>query len=327
MPLQGNIESFEVSEIFQLIAHQRKTGTLEIQTKDGLAQVRFQHGSLIEAWPDKRSPAEYIGSLLVRSALITPAQLEHALDVQRQSLRRLGDILLRSGALRVSEFQEVLTNQHRETAFRLLALKRGNFRFVPGSVEIEEGVSVPMDVGEILLEGFRQVDEWPSLLECIPSEKQVFGRVSEAPSADELTQAESRLFMLVDGTLTVREMVDRARLGAFQGWEALAGLFQRGLIQPLGTARRARTERKPARPSRLPDLAVAVVLAVLTGALVVLFAPQRNQAPSLLVKGLRQARTEARELAQRGTEWGNREPRRWPGSAPAQDAADSLTSQ
>ncbi len=316
MPLQGNIESFGISEIFQLISHQGKTGTLEIQTGEGLARLRFLEGSLLEAWPDKRTPAEYIGSLLVRTGLVTPAQLDHALDVQRQSLRRLGDILLRMGALRIADFQDVLALQHRETAYRLLRLKRGSFRFVPGPVDPEEGVSVPMDVGELLMEGFRQLDEWPNLLESVPSEKQVYGRVQEAGVETDLNRAESRVFQLLDGTLTVREVVDRARLGEFCGWEALASLHGKGLIRPLGAARRARAEPKPARPSRLPDLLVAATLGALALALGGLFAGQGASGLTRVRQAIEISREEAARVAERGRLWGREEPVRWPGEAP-----------
>lgn len=303
MPLQGNIESFGISEIFQLISQQGKTGTLEIQTPHGLARLRFLEGNLLEAWPDKRTPAEYIGSLLVRSGLVTAAQLAQALDAQRQSLRRLGDILLRMGVVRIADFQGVLALQHRETAYRLLQLRRGSFRFVPGSVEPEDGVSVPMDVGELLMEGFRQLDEWPKLLERVPSEKQVYGRMAETPEATDLNRAQSRAYQLVDGTLTVREVVDRARLGEFVGWEALAQLCEKGLITPLGAARHARVEPKPARPSRVPDALAALGLAALTAALLFLFAGQGLDTVRRLAQAARQAGAEANAVAERGRRW------------------------
>lgn len=303
MPLQGNIETFGISEIFQLISQQGKTGTLEIQTPQGLARLRFLDGNLLEAWPDKRTPAEYIGSLLVRSGLVTAAQLAQALDAQRQSLRRLGDILVRMGVVRVADFQGVLALQHRETAYRLLQLRRGSFRFVPGPVEPEEGVSVPMDVGELLMEGFRQIDEWPKLLERVPSEKQVYGRVAETPEATHLDRAQSRVYQLVDGTRTVREVVDRARLGEFVGWEALAHLCEKGLVTPLGAARHARAEPKPARPSRVPDALAALGLAVLAAALVFLFAGQGADTARRLAQAARQARAEASAVAERGRQW------------------------
>ncbi|MEW6488232.1 MAG: DUF4388 domain-containing protein [Thermodesulfobacteriota bacterium] len=303
MPLQGNIESFGISEIFQLISQQGKTGTLEIQTPHGLARLRFLEGNLLEAWPDKRTPAEYIGSLLVRSGLVTAAQLAQALDAQRQSLRRLGDILLRMGVVRIADFQGVLALQHRETAYRLLQLRRGSFRFVPGPVEPEEGVSVPMDVGELLMEGFRQLDEWPKLLERVPSEKQVYGRVAETPEATDLGRAQSRVYQLVDGTLTVREVVDRARLGEFVGWEALAHLCEKGLITPLGAARYARVEPKPARLSRVPDALAALGLAALAAALLFLFAGQGVDTVRRLARAARQAGAEAGAVVERGRRW------------------------
>ena len=89
MALQGTIESFGISEIFQLIDHQGKSGTLKIHTSDGVARIRFLDGRLVEAWPDKRSPAEMIGSRLVRSGLVTSVQLGHALEQQRQNLSQL----------------------------------------------------------------------------------------------------------------------------------------------------------------------------------------------------------------------------------------------
>lgn len=312
MPLQGNIESFGVSEILQLISQQAKTGTLEIQTGDGLARLRFLEGSLLEAWPDKRTPAEYIGVLLVRSGLITPAQLDHALGVQRRSLRRLGDILVRGGVLRVEDFQAVLALQHRETAYRLLRVRRGSFRFRPGSVEPEEGVSVPMDVGELLMEGFRQMDEMPKLLERVPSERWVYGRAPAPPEDPNLNFQERIVFHLVDGTLCVREVVDRARLGELAGWKALASLSEKGLIEPLGSSRRARIHPKVGRPSRVPDVLVALGLSMLGLGLLALFAGQGLQACRQLAGTLAEGRVEAVRAAERGRTWAERTLPRWP---------------
>lgn len=313
MPLQGNVESFGISEIFQLISHQGKTGTLEIQTGNGAAKLRFLEGNLVEAWPDKRSPAELIGSRLIRAGLITPAQLGHALESQRQNLRRLGDILIRMGALRISEFQGLLALQHRETVYGLLRLKRGEFQFKPGHVEIEEGVSVPMDVGSLLMEGFRQIDEWPSVTEKIPSENKIYIQVEgEEPQAVPLSAEESRVLALVDGSATVREVVDRACLGEFGGWQALAGLFDRGLITPARATRKARPEPKRLVPGRAADRLVGVLLLALTVALVAFHLSR----PSPGLEGLRTARrgalSEARSIQARVDAWDARSPAHWP---------------
>ncbi len=261
MSLTGNLETFSLSEVLQLISHQGKTGVLEIETGQGTARLRFLEGRLVEAWPDRRSPAELIGALLIRAGVITPTQLAHALERQRRSLRRLGDILVSMGVLRLKDFQEILALQHRETVYQLLTLKRGRFRFKDEPVELEEGTSVPMDVGELLMEGFRQIDEWPRVREKIPSDRVVMGRVAGVPVPADLTEEERRVLGLVDGVTTVQEVADRARLGRFRGMEILADLYDRGLIQPVGSGRARRAEPvRPAPKGRWMDVAAAALL-------------------------------------------------------------------
>ncbi len=269
--LTGNLETFSLSEVLQLIAHQGKTGVLEIETGQGTARLRFLEGRLVEAWPDRRSPAELIGALLIRAGVITPTQLAHALERQRRSLKRLGDILVSMGVLRLRDFQEILALQHRETVYQLLTLKRGRFRFKDEPVELEEGAGVPMDVGELLMEGFRQIDEWPRVRERIPSDRVVMGRVAGAPVPADLTDEERRVLGLVDGVATVQEVADRARLGRFRGLEILADLYDRGLVQPVGAGRVRRTEPvRPAPKGRWLDAAVAGLLLLAAAGMVLL---------------------------------------------------------
>jgi hypothetical protein len=306
VPLQGTIESFGIAEIFQLVSQQGKTGVLEIHTGDGMAKLRFREGKLAEAWPDKRSPGEQIGEMLIRAGLISPMQLNQALDRQRESLRKVGDLLIQMGAVRAADFQAILALQHRETVYRLLRLKRGRFVFLPQSVELEEGVSALMDTGMLLMEGFRQIDEWPKLLEKIPSEKQIYTRVPDVLPSEDLSAEESRVLNFVDGTATVREIMDRSRLGRFCACEALAGLYDRGLITPSGAVRRLRTRSKPVRVTRSADLAVALVLTCLAVLLLALRIGVWSRLPGELGTALGQGQVEAKLVSHRAEDWQDR---------------------
>lgn len=308
MALQGTIESFGISEIFQLIEHQGKSGTLLIHAGDGVSKIRFLDGRLIEAWLDKRSPAELIGNRLIRAGLVTPVQLGHALEQQSQNLRRLGDILTRMGAIRIADFQAVLAVQHRETVYRLLRLKRGRFEFVPELVELEEGVSLPMDVGGVLMEGFRQMDEWPDLLKKIPSENSVYARVEGAAVPTSLADLEAKVLGLVDGVHTVREVVDLARVGDFCGWEALVGLFDRGLVTPVGAVRRTKPAVRPVRGGRGVDWLAGAVLLAAAVALVAPFAAPRVEPLGSLSDTLQQSREVVTGVETRARVWAEREP-------------------
>jgi hypothetical protein len=323
--LQGTLESFGISEIFQLVSQQGKTGTLEIDSGEGVARIRFLEGRLLEAWPDKRSPTELIGTLLVRAGLITPPQLDHALTVQRESLRPLGDILIRLGALRLAEFQEVLTLQHRDTVYRLLRLRRGSFFFRTEPVEVDEGVSAPMDVGSLLMEGFRQLDEWPKLLERVPGEGRVCLR-TEASMPSGLSREESRVLGLVDGAATVRQIVDRSRLGEFVAREALSRLLADELVVPAEVVRQAApvtgsTRRWAAGPAL--DALLSLVLLVAT--LLSLAVTGSGGQVLRLTTAVSAARAEAHALQERARAWSRAEPQVWPSAArrraPAQPEA------
>ena len=100
MALEGTLASFGIAEIFQLIGTQAKTGTLEIETDNAVARIRFVNGPVLDAVPGEMDSAHAIGEMLVRSGLVTPRQLDYALGVQKRSLRRIGDILIRMGAIR-----------------------------------------------------------------------------------------------------------------------------------------------------------------------------------------------------------------------------------
>jgi hypothetical protein len=303
VPLEGTIETFGIGEIFELVSHQRKTGLLEINTGKGVAELSFRQGMLVEAWPDKRNSGALIGSMLIRADLISPVQLGYALDRQRDNLRRIGDILIRMGAIRVSEFQEILSLQQRETVYRLMRLKRGRFRFVPRAVEVEEGVSIPMDVGMLLMEGFRQIDEWPNLLKRIPSEKLIYSRAPNVSQPEDLNSEQSRVLALIDGTCSVREIVNRSRLGEFCAWNALADLFERGLITRSGAVWRVPPQRDTPRMRRVADTAFALLLLSSAAVLLALGVDSGRDSYSALGTALREARAEAKQSARRAGEW------------------------
>ncbi len=275
MALEGSLESFGIGEIFQLIATQNKTGVLEIETTGKPARIRFVKGQMLDAFPGAHDPGRVIGNMLVSSALVTQRQLDYALGVQKRSLRRIGDILIRMGAVRTNEFQELLARQRREMAYSLLRLTRGKYIFYTEEVEFEDGVDTLMNVDALLMEGSRQIDEWPSILKRIPSDGRIYKR-TQATIVSELTEEETIVLDLVDGVRTVKEILDRSRLGEFHAWSAMSNIYDDGLIA-MGEkkpkkklSKKAVIKKTKTSPVFLDSL---VAVAVFVGALVLLFMP------------------------------------------------------
>jgi hypothetical protein len=125
---------------------------------------------------------------------------------------------------------------------------------------------------QILMDGLRMVDEWRAMDEAVTCETTVFQRVgrfetyreaSREDSPEELALAE-KLFLLIDGRLTTRRIIDLSRLGTFEGSRILSRLREAGVIEPidaevLATTHKRRRTRESA-PTRVGlDLAAAVL--------------------------------------------------------------------
>ena len=59
--------------------------------------------------------------------------------------------------------------QTTETLYRLFHWKSGTYEFEPGGVECDTETVTPLRAESVLMEGFRQVDEWPIVRKRIPS--------------------------------------------------------------------------------------------------------------------------------------------------------------
>ena len=72
---------------------------------------------------------DLIGTMLVRAELITEQQLEHALETQRRTLKRLGDVLVSGPRSTREKFAQMVQLQTTETLYRLFTWKSGTYEF------------------------------------------------------------------------------------------------------------------------------------------------------------------------------------------------------
>src|SRR3954470_24093672 len=97
MALKGTLKDFGIADIFQLIGHQSKTGELILRNDSNEVRIKFKDGNVIKAESTMRERKDLLGSMLVRSEVLTQQQLDQALDAQRRTLKRLGDVLVEFG--------------------------------------------------------------------------------------------------------------------------------------------------------------------------------------------------------------------------------------
>jgi hypothetical protein len=262
MALTGTLKDFGIAEILQLIGQQAKSGVLHLANRSDEIHVLVSSGNVVSAEYAGRKSREKLGAMLVRAGLITQAQLQVALDVQKRTLRRLGDILVELGMVTKEELKEMTALQTTETVYRLFHWKSGTYEFEPGEVEFDRETVTPLRCESILMEGFRQVDEWPMIKRKIGSTQMVFERVKElglersraawsrpGPAAEEprrgddeasaLGRNEWRVYELAVPGRTVERIADLSRLGEFEACKALFNLVNLGVLRAIAPTRRS----------------------------------------------------------------------------------------
>lgn len=267
MALKGTLKDFGIAEILQLIGQQAKSGVLHLQSRDDEIHITMADGNVVRAESAGRKARDKLGGLLVRAALITPQELEYALDIQKRTLRRLGDILVELGNVSVADLREMTALQTTETVYKLFHWKSGTYAFEPGEVEWDPETVTPQRAESVLMEGFRQVDEWPLVRKKISSLAMTFERLRALEPerklplrADELDAAlgaldgqdsldgldgdaggradlalgrnERRAYELATEGRPVAVIVDLSRLGEFETCKALQNLVNLGYLGP-----------------------------------------------------------------------------------------------
>jgi len=242
--LHGNLVDFGITEVFQLIGQQRKTGVLELSRGDESVQFLFDRGAVVSAAPLGTRPYAALGEMLVRCGQLTRERVDELYqecDAGAQVLPRLAvarDWITQS---EICEIEDLLT---RETFFAVLRWTDGSFRFGARDVEHPRRFGDLLGAEQILMDGLRMMDEWQSFSELVPSEDLVFRRSGgleaycsrlESASGPLRSQAE-RVFALVDGRLAVRRIIDLSRLGTFDATRILAGLRAADAIDPVEEA-------------------------------------------------------------------------------------------
>jgi hypothetical protein len=273
--LKGTLKDFGIAEILQLIGQQAKSGVLHLETKGEEVHVRMSDGCVVSAeWAGRRQ-RDRLGAMLVRAELVSQADLEQVLEGQRRSLRRLGDLLVERKLVSRESLRTITALQTTDTLYRLFAWKSGTYEFEPGLVQWDRETVTPLGAEAVLMEGFRQLDEWPLVRAKIPSPAATFRRVGGDPGAEALGEGERRVLELIAPDRDVDKIAALAFMGEFDVSKALLTLVNLGLIEvvpparPSGVGAYARSWRKLLR-ERAGRLVATLALAALLGTLALL---------------------------------------------------------
>jgi len=232
MSLEGNAGDFGLSEIFQLISIQKKSGMLSITGRQKMA-VFFEDGMVISTRDRREKTYDPLREYLIRYGFISAAEMKTLQQIQTGSGMDLTDILLSERYFSEEELRQIFTDQMYETIQEILSWPKSYFRFISG-VNVLTGVRsfAAIKVEGLLMESMRRIDEFPEILRIFPREETIVARLPiEDRETPKLERAEEIVYELLAERRSVGELVSSARMTRFCTYEALKNLLEKGLLE------------------------------------------------------------------------------------------------
>ena len=236
MAIQGPLRELGIHDVFQLLDLGRKTGTLRISStlRQNEGTIWFHEAAVVAA--AIRSNPHPLGTALVRAGKIREEDLAHARGLQEQGdRRRLGELLVATGALRERELRQQVRLHIEDVVFTMLGWSEGYFVFEEcPSDDIPRETDLRISVEHLLLEGARRIDEWSRIQARIPHlgvVPRLAPPVSEEPGSLSLTPFEWRVLAASDGERDVQAIALALGQPDFDVARALFGLSSAGVIQ------------------------------------------------------------------------------------------------
>lgn len=169
MALEGSLRDFDLFSLFNMIKTQGKSGTLVLSRGQEFVKVFFDQGDIVGCDSNQVRVEERIGAMLVRLRRLSGEELAAMVQRQRQTLKRLGVLLLESGRITPQDLQDALFNQAMSIIYRTFRWVEGDYRFdsiLPLDLDRENFPAIPVDT--VLMEAARIMDEWPEVQRRLP---------------------------------------------------------------------------------------------------------------------------------------------------------------
>jgi hypothetical protein len=169
MALEGSLRDFDLFSLFNMIKTQGKSGTLVLSRGQEFVKIFFDQGDIVGCDSNQVRMEDRVGAMLVRLGRLSGDELLAMIQKQRQTLKRMGTLLLESGKVTAQDLQDALFNQAMSIIYRTFRWIEGDYRFdsmLPPELDRENFPPIPVDT--VLMEAARIMDEWPEVQRRLP---------------------------------------------------------------------------------------------------------------------------------------------------------------
>ena len=231
MPLAGSLETFNIANLLQFLSVEQKTGVLQISGSGKTAKIFIQSGLIVYA---TSSQQEFrLGHFLRSREVISEEELQECLQLAEERNQQLGRVLVEQGYISRSSLKDFLSLQAEEILYDLFLWEAGDFEYTDIPIDVTGKLFIPLNPMGIIMEASRRIDEWSIIKRKIPSEELIF-KISEKigyTKKNKLTKNERRILSLMDGSRTVKQVINDSDYVEFATYKIIYSLKMSGFIE------------------------------------------------------------------------------------------------
>jgi len=230
MAISGNLKTFYLSSLLQLLSNDKKTGILELTDGHDIVQVYLREGTIINAFGSSR--VDRLTNYLRSEGIITEEQLQKCMKISAHTEKKIGMVLVEQGFLSPEQLEILLHRQIEQTLFSLFLWDQGEFQYRDQNFDLSGQIITSFDTMQVVLEASRRVDEISELKKRVPPDHDVLTINPNCSNKQKtkLNTVERAVLSLVNAKRTVKRVIADSGYDELKVYKTLFSLVTSGLI-------------------------------------------------------------------------------------------------
>lgn len=239
MALKGDLNNVNLGDIFQTLAMNLQEGVLIISQDSRAKRIYFKEGR-IALLASRNKRGFRLGDRLISLGRLSPEDLNMALLQHESKGTPLGEVLVSMNLVSKQDIDDTLRFQAEEEIYELFTWRDAHFEFVEGpprerASDNREIAELFFDVGGIVMEAARRMDEWVVIRQHMSDLDEIFVRTDEgmAPLVPEteIDWISQKVLNLIDGKRSVYDISDETSYSTFDLAKIICGFLRDGRLR------------------------------------------------------------------------------------------------
>ncbi|MGA1825285.1 MAG: DUF4388 domain-containing protein [bacterium] len=229
MAIKGDFKDINITDIIQLIARDRKTGSLLVKKADNKINIYFIEGKIV--FVDNKIKTAIIGQRLVKAGILTKAHLQNIQKEQKKDKKSIYELMVKMGYIDFENAKNFLLNQIAEDIYSVFLWTDGYYQFEAFSNVPYKDFMIEIDPDSLLFDAARVLDEWKVAKQRIVSEDVILEKKELGDkSIDRFSPEEKKIYSLINGNLTVNEIIEHSLLSMFDAYLIINHFLENDII-------------------------------------------------------------------------------------------------